>query len=153
MEGGMLRFLAGAGSALLLGAAGFFIWTGVAQEGDDPVPGAPAQGGSPPIVAGPPDRPPSADERTREQRRFERMDLDNDGRIATAEYLYSRSRAFDRLDANHDGQLAFEEWALSTARKFTEADANRDQSLNRAEFATTAPRRRPQPARQANCRC
>jgi hypothetical protein len=153
MEGGMLRFLAGAGSALLLAAAGFFIWTGVAQRGDDPVPGAPGQGGSPPIVAGPPGRPPSADERTREQRRFERMDRDNDGKIAAAEYLFTRRRAFDRLDANHDGRLAFEEWALSTARRFAEADANHDQSLNPAEFATTAPRRRPQPARPANCRC
>jgi hypothetical protein len=153
MEGGMLRFLAGAGSALLLAAAGFFIWTGVAHEDDDPVPGAPARGGSPSIVAGPPDRPPSADERTREQRRFERMDRDNDGKIAAVEYLFTRRRAFDRLDANHDGRLAFEEWALSTARRFAEADSNHDQSLNPAEFATTAPRRRPQPARPANCRC
>lgn len=149
----MLRFAAGAGSALLLAAAGFFIWTGLAQKGDDPVPGAPAPGGSPPLVAGPPGRPPSADERTREQRRFARMDRDKDGRIAAAEYLHSRRRAFDRLDADHDGRLAFEEWALSTARRFAEADANRDQSLNPAEFAATAPRRRPQPARQPNCRC
>ena len=85
----MLRFFAGAGSALLLVAAGFFIWTGLAQEDDDPVPGAPAQGGSPPLVAGPPGRPPSADERTREQRRFDRADRDNDGRITLEELSLS----------------------------------------------------------------
>jgi len=149
----MLRFLAGAGSALLLAAAGFFIWTGMAQGDDDPVPNAPAEAGAEPIVAGPPGRPPSADERSREQRRFDRADRDNDGKITLDELYYPRRRAFDRLDTNHDAHLAFEEWALSTTRKFTGADANRDQSLSRAEFATTAPRRRPQPARQPNCRC
>jgi len=147
----MRRFLAGAGSALLLAGAGFFIWSGIAQDDDDPVPEVPVQSGSAP-TSGPPGRPPSADERSREQRRFDRMDRDNDGRIAQAEFLFSRRRAFDRLDANHDGRLAFEEWALSTTRRFAEADADHDASLSRAEFATTAPRRRPQ-TRHANCRC
>jgi len=149
----MLRFIAGAGSALLLMAAGFFIWTGRAQDDDDPVPDAPAEAGAEPITAGPPGRPPSADERTREQRRFDRADRDNDGKITLEELYYPRRRAFARLDTNNDGRLAFEEWALSTTRKFTGADANRDQALTRPEFATTAPRRRPQPARQPNCRC
>jgi EF hand len=147
----MRRFLAGAGSALLLAGAGFFIWSGLAQDDDDPVPDAPAQSGSTP-TAGPPGQPPSADERSREQRRFDRLDRDNDGKVGQAEYLLSRRRAFDRLDANHDGHLAFEEWALSSSRRFAEADANHDASLSRPEFATTAPRRRPQ-TRQANCRC
>src|SRR6185503_13343608 len=83
-EGAMRRFLAGAGSALLLAGAGFFIWTGLAQDEEDPVPEAPARAGSAPLVAGPPGQPPSADERSREQRRFERMDRDNDGRIGQA---------------------------------------------------------------------
>jgi hypothetical protein len=148
----MRRFLAGAGSALLLAGAGFFIWTGLAQDDEDPVPDAPPSAGSAPRAAGPPGQPPSADERGREQRRFDRMDRDNDGRIGQAEYLLSRRRAFDRLDANHDGRLAFEEWALSTSRRFAEADADHDAALSRTEFATTAPRRRPQ-TRQANCRC
>lgn len=147
----MRRFLAGAGAALLLAGAGFFIWTGMAQDDGDPVPEAPVQGGSTP-TAGPPGRPPSADERSREQRRFERMDRDHNGRIAADEFLSSRRRAFDRLDSNHDGRLAFEEWALSASRRFAEADADHDASLSRAEFAATAPRRRPQ-TRQANCRC
>lgn len=147
----MRRFLAGAGAALLLAGAGFFIWTGMAQDDEDPVPQAPVQSGSTP-TAGRPGQPPSADERSREQRRFDRIDRDNDGKIAQAEFLLARRRAFDRLDANHDGRLAFEEWAASATRRFAEADADHDSTLSRTEFATTAPRRRPQ-TRQANCRC
>ncbi|HEV2816581.1 MAG TPA: EF-hand domain-containing protein [Allosphingosinicella sp.] len=148
----MRRFFAGAGSALLLAGAGFFIWTGLAQDDEDPVPEPTAQSGAAPIVAGPPGRPPAADERSREQRRFDRLDRDNNGRIAAGEFLYARRRAFDRLDADHDGRLAFEEWAMSASRRFAEADSDHDAALSRAEFATTAPRRRPQ-TRQANCRC
>jgi hypothetical protein len=147
----MLRFLAGAGSAMLLITAGFFIWTGLAQD-DDAVPDAPVEAGAEPVTAGPPGQPPTADERTREQRRFDRADRDNDGRLTLDELYYPRRRAFARLDTNHDGRLAFEEWAMSTTQKFTGADANRDQSLNRAEFATTAPRRRT-PPRPPACRC
>ena len=147
----MLRFFAGVGSALLLVTAGFFIWTGMARQEEDPVPDAPAASAGP-IVSGPPARPPSADERTKEQRRFDRADRDNDGRITLEELFYPRRRAFTRLDTNGDGRLAFEEWAVRTSTKFGEADANRDRALNRPEFATTAPRRRT-PARPANCRC
>jgi hypothetical protein len=147
----MLRFFAGAGSALLLITAGFFIWTGMAQDEDDPVPDAPAQSAAP-LVSGPPAAPPSADERTKEQRRFDRADRDNDGRITLEELFYPRRRAFQRVDTDHDGRLSFEEWAVRTSTKFGEADANRDRALTRPEFATTAPRRRA-PARPPNCRC
>jgi len=147
----MLRFFAGVGSALLLVSAGFFIWVGMAQDEEDPVPDAPTESAGP-IVAGAPARPPSADERTKEQRRFDRADRDNDGRITLEELFYPRRRAFQRLDTNGDGRLAFEEWAVRTSTKFGEADANRDRALNRPEFATTAPRRRT-PARAPNCRC
>ncbi|HYN46490.1 MAG TPA: histidine kinase [Allosphingosinicella sp.] len=147
----MLRFFAGVGSALLLVSAGFFIWTGMAQDEEDPVPDAPTQAAGP-IVAGAPTRPPSADERTKEQRRFDRADRDNDGKITLEELFYPRRRAFQRLDTNGDGRLAFEEWAVRTSTKFGEADANRDRALSRPEFAATAPRRRT-PARPANCRC
>jgi hypothetical protein len=153
-KGDALRFLAGAGSALLLAAAGIFIWTGRAEQENAPVPSAPAaaesvdagtQGGSPA-------QPPSADERSREQRRFDRADRDNDGRIVLAELTYPRHRAFARLDTNHDGRLSFEEWAVRTLTKFSTADANRDGALGREEFATTAPHRRA-PARHARCNC
>ena len=148
----MLRFLAGAGSALLLTAAGFFIWTGLAQDEGNPVPDAPEEAGEAPATGGPPRRPPSADERTKEQRRFDRADRDNDGRVTLAELLYPRQRPFQRLDANHDGKLSFEEWAVRTREKFGGADANRDGNLSRAEYAATAPRPRP-PTRQKACNC
>ena len=147
----MLRFAAGAGSALLLMTAGFFIWTGIARQEEDPVP-APPEAAADPAEPGPLGRPPAADARTKEQRRFDRADRDNDGRITLEELFYPRRRAFQRLDTNGDGRLAFEEWAVRTSTKFGEADGNRDRALNRSEFAATAPRRRT-PARQANCRC
>ena len=121
----MLRFLAGVGSALLLIAAGFFIWTGMAQDEDDPVPDAPRRRRPAPADAGDrPARPPSADERTREQRRFDRADRDNDGRITLEELLYPRRRAFQRLDTNRDGRLSLRGMGgAHRATKFAEADA------------------------------
>lgn len=149
----MWRFFAGIGSALLLVTAGFFIWKGVAQ-GDDAalIPDAPADAAGAAPTPGRPGLPPSADARTREQRRFERADRDNDGRVTLEELTYGRRRNFDRLDTNHDGRLSFEEWAARTLRTFASADGNGDRALNQAEFAATAPRRRAT-ARRQNCDC
>ncbi len=152
----MLRFAAGAGAALLLVLGGFFIWQGAAQR-DSTMPAAPVAAELPdeaPLEeegAGPA-RPPSADARTKEQRRFDRADKDKNGRIALEELYMPRRRAFARLDKNGDGRLAFEEWAVRTSTRFGEADRNRDRSLTREEYATTAPRRRA-PARTKNCAC
>ncbi|HEV7660548.1 MAG TPA: histidine kinase [Allosphingosinicella sp.] len=149
----MWRFFAGIGSALLLVTGGFFIWKGIAQSDDaSPVPDAPAESAGAAPTAGRPGLPPSADARTREQRRFERADRDNDGRVTLEELTYGRRRNFDRLDANHDGRLSFEEWAARTLRTFASADGNNDRALNQAEFAATAPRRRAT-ARRQNCDC
>ena len=146
----MLRFFAGVGSALLLIAAGFFVWKGQAQDDESVIPPAPAAqaDGS---ESGAPPTPPAADEPTREQRRYDRADRDNDELITLEELYHPRRRAFARLDTNGDGRLAFEEWAISTSEKFSGADSNRDRSLTRAEYATTAPRRRP--SRKQNCAC
>ena len=149
----MLRYFAGVGSALLLVAAGFFIWKGWAQREESPIPDAPAAlAAQDPGGGAAPAEPASADERTREQRRFDRADRDNDGRITLAEITYARQRAYARLDTNHDGHLSFEEWAVRTLTKFATADANHDRSLDRTEFATTAPPRRRPPGR-ARCDC
>ncbi len=145
----MLRFFAGVGSALLLVAAGFFIWQGLAQDEEDPLPEAPPARRGETSEARPP-TPPAADERTREQRRFDRVDRDDDGRITLEEMLQPRQRPFQRLDTDHDGRLSFEEWAVRTRTKFSGADADRDGGLSRPEYATTAPPRR---ARQPNCNC
>lgn len=149
----MLRFFAGVGSALLLVLAGFFIWKGIAQRDDSAALPEPSdQAGSAPLVSGGPPQPPSADERSREQRRFDRADRDRNGAVTLEEMTYTRRRNYARLDTNHDGRLSFEEWAARSLQKFAEADANHDHSLNRAEFAATAPPRR-NPARQPRCDC
>jgi hypothetical protein len=149
----MSRFFAGIGSALLLAAAGFFIWTGMAQGGGEGVPAPPARAGAAPIVAGAPARPPAADERTREQRRFGRADRDNDGRVTLEEMTYGRRRAFARLDTDHNGQLSFEESAARLLQRFASADADHDRALNRAEFAATAPAQRRTAAANPRCNC
>src|SRR6476619_4888569 len=102
----MLLYLAGVGSALLLVAAGFFIWQSVAQD-EEEVPPAPAASTAAGAPEAPP-TPPSADERTKEQRRFDRADRDNDGRIILEELFQPRRTAFARLDTNRDGKLTFE---------------------------------------------
>jgi EF hand len=148
----MLRFLTGAGSATLLLLAGFFVWKGVANRNENPVPVAPAAteaAADSPLTPG---RPPSADARTREQRRFDRADRDNNGNVTLEEMTYQRRRNYQRLDADHNGQLSFDEWASATLRKFAQADTNNDRALNRAEFATTAPRPR-RTAAAARCDC
>ncbi len=147
----MTRFVAGVGSALLLVTAGFFIWTGSAGEEADPVPPPPA-GQAPAGGEGAPARPPAADARSKERRRFDRADRDKNGRIDLEELFQPRRRAFARLDTDRDGRLSFEEWAVRTVTKFGEADADRDRALDRTEFAATAPRRRA-PARQKACAC
>ena len=147
----MLRYFAGVASALFLVAAGFFIWKGMAQEEENPIPPAPlAQPET--SQSAPPPTPPAADERTKEEKRFDRADRDNDERITLEELYHPRRRAFARLDRNGDGRLAFEEWAIRTSEKFVGADSNRDRFLTRPEYATTAPRRRA-PTRRANCNC
>jgi hypothetical protein len=100
-------------------------------------------------------RAPRAREKSAEERRFDRMDRNRDGRIQQAEFLAARKRNFDRLDVNGDGVLSFAEYAASGIRRFSELDANGDGTLNRAEFAASAPRPRKQTARApvADCDC
>jgi hypothetical protein len=149
----MWRIFAGAGAALLVVVAGFFIWTGRAHGDGDSVPEPPARAGTAPLVSGAPARPPSADERTREQRRFGRADRDNDGRVTLEEMTYGRRRAFARLDTDHNGQLSFEESAARLLQRFASADADHDHALNRAEFAATAPAQRRTAAANPRCNC
>ena len=103
----MVRYVAGGASALLLIAAGFFIWRSGA-EAEDVVPPAPAprissyQPGGGPRLAQP---PPAASERSREARRFARADRDRDGRITLDEQLQPRLTAFARADRDGSGSL------------------------------------------------
>lgn len=146
----MWRYLAGAGSALLLVAAGVFLFRGSASEepqtprsvqaqrvaGPGALPPPPGETALPPLP-----KIPEASARTREQKRFDRLDRDRNDAISQAEFFQPRRRFFSRLDRNGDGVLSFEEWAVRGITRFAEADRNRSGTLDRAEFATTKAKR------------
>lgn len=144
----MLRFLAGAVSAVLFMAAGFVIWTGAA-DADDPIPPAPRAAPSLLMAPQKPATPPAAPEKSREEKRFARYDDNEDGIITRAEMMGSRRGSWERLDTNGDNRLDFEEWAVTTSEKFAKADADRSGTLNAAEFLTTRRKTKPKP----KCEC
>lgn len=154
----MNRTLLGAFGALFLAAAGLFWWQGRAAidpgklplvgaasglaGGDLALPTANGKGLSGPAL-------PEVSEATREQRRFDRLDRNRDGRITRNEMLAPRVAAFRKLDTDGNNLLTFEEWAVRGSNRFKGADANGDGVLDRTEFATTKPKPRTAPA----CRC
>ena len=143
----MNRILIGALGALMLVAAGVFYWQGRAEVEHDAraprlahaVDPAATDHALPPgdiaDMTGP--ALPVATEQTREQRRFDRLDKDRDGRITRNEMLSPRVRDFRKLDLDGNNLLTFEEWAVATSNKFKGADANGDGALDRGEYATT----------------
>lgn len=139
----MWRFLAGVGSALLLCGAGLFWWTSGSDKPSALAAFDPPRAQS--TVAPDAAAPPQAEERTREEKRFDRYDKDRDQSITADEYLASRRKAYAKLDANGDGRLSFDEWAKKTADKFAKADADRSRVLSRTEFATTKVVRKAKP--------
>ena len=146
----MLRFSAGVVSALLLVAAGFFIWKSRAEKEQliPPAPKAAAYAGSliqPQTVP----EPPAASEKTKEEKRFARADKDDDGRITRIEMLEPRRKAFAKLDSNGNGSLSFEEWAVKTVDKFAGADADRNGALDAKEYETTKAKTKP----KKKCAC
>ena len=132
----MGRFLAGVASALLLTTAGFFIWQAQA-DGGVAVPAPAATGEAVPMGLADLAGPPTASERTREEKRFSRYDKDKNGAVAREEYLLARRKGFAKLDVNGDGKLGFEEYAIKTTAKFAAADKDRNGALAPAEFALT----------------
>jgi hypothetical protein len=130
----MGRFLAGVASALLMMAAGIFIWRSQADAGEIAPPPASAQA---PLGVLDVTDPPQATEKTREEKRFNRYDRDKNGGVAAEEYLLSRRKAYAKLDVNGDGKLSFDEYAVKTITKFNGADRDRSGVLTPAEFLTT----------------
>ena len=148
----MGRFLAGAAACFLLLTGAFLIWQGRASEpaalAAAPSSNAPLVGPQRALAAIP--QAPSADPKSKEEKRFARADKNDDGRITLAELVEPRRKAYEKLDLNRDGKLSFEEWAVKTIDKFEEADGDRSKALTPAEYATTAPK--PKKAKPA-CSC
>lgn len=142
----MARWLAGIAAFLLFVTGSVLAFQG--PENDSSLPPAPQPRRAGPMsmqLSATPDAP-EADAKTKEERRFNRADKDEDGRITMAEMVEPRRKAFGKLDVNSDGKLSFEEWSVKTIGKFETADADHSKSLSRAEYATTAPKRKKKPA-------
>ena len=142
--------------AVVLAVAGLLLWLGAgngdaraartdAALQDIALPGPVAEEELPGAL-------PAPAPRSREEKRFARIDRDDDGRIMQAEFLAQRRRNFDRLDVNGDGRLSFEEHAGKGIERFRKADADGNGHLAAPEFATTASKPRPTQS-AANGRC
>lgn len=141
----MGRFVAGVASALLLAGAFFLWWQGRVRD-DLPQPKqVAARDLSLPLLGDAMAQPPAASDKTREEKRFNRIDKDKNEEIATEEYFASRRKAFAKLDVDRDGRLSFDEWSIKTREKFAKADADSSGRLTRTEFATTAVVRKVKP--------
>ena len=146
----MWRFLAGALACFLMMTGAFLLWQGRAEQSAELPPPPPRDSSHrPAVIAAKPQSAPEATPKSREEKRFDRADRDNDGLITRDELLYPRRKPFAKLDKNGDGRLSFEEWAVTTTDKFAGADRNRNGSLTRAEYATTAPK----PRKKTSCSC
>jgi len=145
----MSRFVAGVVSCFLLLTGAFLLWQGRAEEPSIPKAPPPRLAAATPTILSPIPNAPSADPKSKEEKRFARADKDENGRITLSELVEPRRKAYAKLDVNGDGKLSFEEWAVRTIDKFDDADADKSESLTPAEYATTAPKRKPKPA----CSC
>ncbi len=144
----MWRFLAGALACFLMMTGAFLLWQGRAEQPPE-LPPPPAQEFTEPAMVARPRAAPEASAKTREEKRFDRVDKNKDSRIELSELLQPRRKPFAKLDRNGDGKLSFEEWAVKTTYKFSGADKDRSRFLTRAEYATTAP----PPPKKKKCVC
>jgi hypothetical protein len=155
----MNRILVGALGALLLVASGIFWWQGRAAVPPpstathlklDAMPTAEAEDlpeGDPGDAIGP--ALPEASEQSREQKRFDRVDKNRDGRITRVEMVSPRIKDFRKLDTDGNNLLTFDEWSVATDNRFKGADKNGDGWLSREEYATTKQKVAKKPA----CKC
>jgi hypothetical protein len=156
----MWRYLGGAASALCLVGAGFFIAKTMADTDtaplktavSNPAPGKQTSETKETDVLAPPmafanvkPQVPRADELSKEEKRFNRYDKDNNGAVNREEYMFSRRKAYAKMDKNGDGRLSFDEYAYKAVEKFARADNDRSGILNRGEFSTTRTIRKDKP--------
>ena len=155
----MNRILVGALGALLLVASGLFWWQGRAA---DRTPSAPTQLALEAAATTDADELPNSDagdavgpglpeasEQSREQKRYDRLDKNRDGRITRTEMVAPRVKDFRKLDVDGNNLLTFDEWSVATDNRFKRGDKNGDGWLSREEFATTKPKQAKKPA----CKC
>lgn len=153
------KYLIGGIIAILALSAGLFIWQSNANPPlaipNEPLPEPalidrlPQANVDAPQVGDAPPTPPSASKLSREERRFNRYDLDRNDQISRIEMMSSRTKAFKKLDVDGNNLLTFEEWAISTSDRFAKADANADMLLTRNEFKSTKSKSTPKP----RCKC
>lgn len=144
----MWRYLVGAGGALLLVVAGLFLFRGSAST-ETRLPPSLVAAITSETEQDLPAEPPSATAKTREQKRFDRIDKDRNDTISRDEYFALRRKLFAKLDTDRDGKLSFEEWSVKAVDRFQGADKDKSGTLTRAEFATTAVKRNARP----RCAC
>ena len=146
----MWRYWVGALAALVLVVGGVSYWRSTAAAKHQ-LPGAPhakAKTDEADDIDTPP-QPPTADDQTREQKRFSRADHDKNGIISRDEFLAARHRNFAKLDVNNDGVLTFDEYAAKAEEKFAKADTDHSGGLSPTEFAATKVERKTKPG----CSC
>lgn len=145
----MVRWLAGIAAVLLFITGIFLALQGRAEEPQIPPAPQPRLASSTALPLSPIPAAPEADAKSKEEKRFARADLDENGRISLAELVEPRRKVFAKLDVNRDGKLGFEEWAVKTIDKFEEADGDKSKWLTPNEYASTAPKPKKKPA----CSC
>lgn len=155
----MSKYLIGGTIAILALSAGLFLWQSNASPPlaipDEPPPQPdtvieiPEAAIDAPQVGDAPPTPPRASKLSREERRFNRYDLDRNDQISRIEMMASRTKAFRKLDVDGNNLLTFEEWAISTSDRFAKADQNNNLLLTRQEFLTTKSKSSPKP----RCKC
>ena len=157
----MNRIILGAFSALLLAGSGLFWWQGQASVNASAPPPPPAavvsEDAATPIEELPTEdgegmqgsAPPGANEASREEKRFNRLDHNRDNLVSRTEVLQPRVGVFHKLDTDHNNLLSFEEWSIATSNRFKGADKDGNGTLTRPEFATT----KPKPGKKPACGC
>ena len=133
----MWRYLVGALAGVLLLGGGVMLWRSTATAHQSLIPVVPAARLAAAEAGSDASEPPSASEKTREEKRFSRYDHHKNGSVAREEYLAARTKAFVKLDTNGDGRLSFDEWAIKATTKFAGADKDRSGALTPAEFVAT----------------
>jgi EF hand len=145
----MVRWIAGIAAVLLLITGSVLALQSRAEEPALPTAPQPRLASASTRLSPIPDAP-EADAKSKEEKRFARVDKDENGRITLAELVEPRRKAFAKLDVDQDGKLSFEEWSVRTIDKFAEADADKNRALTPAEYAATAPKPRP---KKPACAC